>query len=199
MFSGWGIRTLSSDHVGFNPFAYHLGSVWPSANAITARGLKRYGASIALHRLVEGLFAATQLFAYDRLPEVFGGNPRDEYHPHPGLYPGGCSPQAWSASAVIGLLDSILGITPLAPDRVIIIDPDLPEWLPDVTLEHIAFGGGYLSLQFYREENGYTRYEVLDCTPDIRLFQPGSAEEGLRCGSDRLARTIGAALSQRNS
>ena len=29
MFSGWGVRTLSSDHPAFNPLAYHLGSVWP--------------------------------------------------------------------------------------------------------------------------------------------------------------------------
>ena len=29
MFSGWGIRTLSSRHPAYNPFAYHLGTVCP--------------------------------------------------------------------------------------------------------------------------------------------------------------------------
>src|SRR3954462_7774030 len=29
MWSGWGIRTLSSDHVAYNPFSYHTGTVWP--------------------------------------------------------------------------------------------------------------------------------------------------------------------------
>ena len=28
MWSGWGVRTLSSDHPAYNPFSYHLGSVW---------------------------------------------------------------------------------------------------------------------------------------------------------------------------
>ena len=32
MWSGWGIRTLSSEHAGYNPFGYHTGSVWPHDN-----------------------------------------------------------------------------------------------------------------------------------------------------------------------
>jgi glycogen debranching enzyme len=34
MFSGWGIRTLSSAEVRYNPLSYHLGSVWPHDNSI---------------------------------------------------------------------------------------------------------------------------------------------------------------------
>ena len=109
MFSGWGIRTLSSRHPAFNPFAYHLGSVWPSPNSIAAYGLMRYGFVDHMHRVAEGLFAATQVFDLDRLPEVFGGHTRDARHPHPGLYPGACSPQAWSAGAVILLVQTMTG------------------------------------------------------------------------------------------
>lgn len=29
LFSGWGVRTLSADHVAYDPFSYHRGSVWP--------------------------------------------------------------------------------------------------------------------------------------------------------------------------
>ena len=29
MFSGWGVRTLSSQHPAYNPYAYHRGTVWP--------------------------------------------------------------------------------------------------------------------------------------------------------------------------
>ena len=43
MFSGWGIRTLSSSSPAYNPMSYHNGSVWPHDNAIAAAGLKRYG------------------------------------------------------------------------------------------------------------------------------------------------------------
>src|SRR5262249_30329021 len=34
MFSGWGIRTVASSEVRYNPMSYHNGSVWPHDNAI---------------------------------------------------------------------------------------------------------------------------------------------------------------------
>ena len=39
MWSGWGIRTLSSDHTAYNPFSYQTGSVWPHDNAHDRRRL----------------------------------------------------------------------------------------------------------------------------------------------------------------
>jgi glycogen debranching enzyme len=29
LFSGWGIRTLSTTHPAYSPLSYHLGSIWP--------------------------------------------------------------------------------------------------------------------------------------------------------------------------
>ena len=43
MFSGWGIRTLSSAEKAYNPISYHLGTVWPHDNALIAAGFERYG------------------------------------------------------------------------------------------------------------------------------------------------------------
>jgi glycogen debranching enzyme len=43
LFSGWGVRTLSSEHPAYNPFSYHLGSVWPVENGTFALGFARYG------------------------------------------------------------------------------------------------------------------------------------------------------------
>src|SRR6478752_8647004 len=45
MWSGWGVRTLSTKHAAYNPLSYQLGSVWPHDNAIIANGLARYGHS----------------------------------------------------------------------------------------------------------------------------------------------------------
>ena len=56
MFSGWGIRTLSSSSKAYNPMSYHNGSVWPHDNAIAAAGLKRYGVDAATARIATGLF-----------------------------------------------------------------------------------------------------------------------------------------------
>ena len=43
MWSGWGIRTLSSKHAAFNPHSYQNGSVWPHDNGLIALGFRRYG------------------------------------------------------------------------------------------------------------------------------------------------------------
>ena len=43
MFSGWGVRTLSTDDRGYNPIGYHTGTIWPHDNAIVALGLARAG------------------------------------------------------------------------------------------------------------------------------------------------------------
>ncbi|MGH7079553.1 MAG: amylo-alpha-1,6-glucosidase [Acetobacteraceae bacterium] len=194
MFSGWGIRTLSSRHPAFNPFAYHLGSVWPSPNSIAAYGLKRYGFDAAMQRVAEGLFAASQIFDLDRLPEVFGGHTRDARHPHPGLYPGACSPQAWSAGAVILLVTTMLGLLPLAPQRVLIVDPALPEWLPEMTLRNIQVGPSRARLRFRRDASGHTEVEVFeDGGLAIRRLPP--AEGPLSQGKDRVAAAIRSALA----
>jgi len=49
LFNGWGIRTLSSEHLAYDPFSYHLGSVWPVENGALATGLARYGCQHELH------------------------------------------------------------------------------------------------------------------------------------------------------
>ncbi len=191
MFSGWGIRTLSSQHPAFNPFAYHLGTVWPSPNAVTAAGLKRFGFDDEMFRVAEGLFAASQVFTLDRLPEVFGGHARDARHPHPGLYPGACSPQAWSSGAVILLVDAMLGLMALAPKNTLVVDPALPEWLPEVTARHIQVGTKRAALRFSRLPSGRTEVEVLDAG-GLVIVRPDLA--GLTRGQDRAAAAFRAAL-----
>ncbi|MGC1870377.1 MAG: glycogen debranching N-terminal domain-containing protein [Acidobacteriaceae bacterium] len=76
LFSGWGIRTLSSEHPAFNPFSYHRGSVWPVTTAGFLLAFSRYGLHGEMHRLARAFFEAASLFEHDRLPEVFGGHQR---------------------------------------------------------------------------------------------------------------------------
>ncbi len=178
LFSGWGLRTLSACHPAFNPFAYHLGSVWPASNSLIGFGLKRYGFNAHLHRLAEAVFDASQLFEYDRLPEVFGGHPRDWQHPHPGIYPGANSPQAWSAGAVILLVQSMLGLLPLAVLDTLIVDPDLPEWLPELTLTNIKVGGGQIGVHFRRDDVGYTHHEIIGHRGALRVHRSAAPKKG---------------------
>lgn len=160
MFSGWGIRTLSSAHPAFNPFSYHRGSVWPVEQATIAFGFARYGAWGELDRLARGFFDTTKLFTEGRLPEVVGGIQRDAEHPHPGIYPDSCEPQGWSSSAVIQVVQALLGMVAVAPARVLIVDPHLPDWLPDLRLEGVTVGSSRVDLAFRRTARGRTRFST---------------------------------------
>jgi len=195
LFSGWGIRTLSADHPAYNPFAYHLGTVWPSPDAVTAFGLRRYGFDRALFTVAEGQFAASQLFDLDRLPEVFGGNPRDARHPHPGLYPAACSPQAWSAGAVILLVNTMLGLMPVAPRGTLVVDPVLPDWLPELTVRNIRVGDRRAALRAWRDSEGATQLDVLEAG-GLVIVRPSPAT--LSAGQDRVAARVRLAQDPRS-
>ena len=186
LFSGWGIRTLPKLHPAFNPFTYHLGSVWPATNAVVAFGLKRYGFNAQLHELAKAMFDATELFDLERLPETMGGHARDRRHPHPGIYPQANSPQAWSASAVISLIYTMLGLIPIAPRQTLIVEPDLPEWLPELALNTIRVGKAQVGLRFRRDATGYTHHEVIEQKGRLRIHRLS----GNGSGTDRFASVV---------
>lgn len=177
MFSGWGVRTLSSEHAAFDPFSYHRGSVWPVEAGTFAVGLARYGCWEQLHRVAEGIFSAAALFEGHRLPEVLSGLPRDEQHPHPGVYPQSCSPQAWSSSSIIATVHALLVLRPFAPLRTILVDPHLPPWLDDFTIEGVRLGGATFDLSVRRRRGGKVdvktsgdRIAVLRKTPVAQMM-----------------------------
>lgn len=160
LFSGWGIRTLSSRNPAYNPHSYHRGSVWPVEQGSFAVGFMRYGLHHHLDTLARAQFEAARLFQYFRLPEVFSGHARDADHPFPAPYVHACSPQAWSASAVFCLLQSMLGLYPYAPLNLLLVDPHLPEWLPEITVQRLRVGHSIVTLRF-RRQGAKTEYEVL--------------------------------------
>lgn len=171
LFTGWGIRTLSSAHPRYNPYSYHLGSVWPVEHGTFALGFMRYGLYDRLHQLARAQFDAASLFEFHRLPELFGGQPRDHDHPFPAIYPNASSPQAWSASSVFSLLQGMLGLYPYAPLKMLLLDPHLPEWLPEITLRDLRIGKARVTIRFRRGENGRTTYRVLDREGKLRVVR----------------------------
>ena len=62
LFSGWGIRTLSSDHAFYNPLSYHRGTVWAVEQATTIFGLRRFGFGARAHDLIQALFDLALLY-----------------------------------------------------------------------------------------------------------------------------------------
>jgi len=174
MFSGWGIRTLSSENPAFNPCSYHRGSVWPVEHGAFAMGLMRFGLWDHLHRICRALFEAASVFDFYRLPEVFSGHPRDDAHPFPALNPKTNWPQAWSSSAMFSLMQAMLGIYPYAPLNTLIVDPHLPEWLPEITLEGLRVGDSSATIRFYRKESGSSDYHIVDLNGPLHVIRQPS-------------------------
>jgi glycogen debranching enzyme len=162
LFSGWGVRTLSSRHPAYNPYSYHRGSVWPVEQGTFALGFYRHGLHEEAARVARAQFEAAELFDHFRLPEVFGGHPRDAEHPFPALYPQANSPQAWSSSSLFLHLQAMLGIYPYAPLHLLLVDPWLPEWLPRIRIEDLRVGDARISLEFERKDGGASSYRVLE-------------------------------------
>jgi glycogen debranching enzyme len=80
--------------------------VWPVEQATIAAGFGRYGLIEQLHQVARGFFDLAALFEDSRIPESVGGIARDAAHPHPGIYPKADAPQAWSASAVVMMVQA---------------------------------------------------------------------------------------------
>jgi len=122
MFSGWGIRTLSTDDQRYNPIGYHVGTVWPFDNSIIAWGLRKYGFKTEAARVAAGILDAADFFE-GRLPEAFAGYERPDTR-YPVEYPTACSPQAWSSGTTLLLLRTMLGLEPHGDH--LIVDPSVP-------------------------------------------------------------------------
>jgi glycogen debranching enzyme len=207
MFSGWGIRTLTTEHPSYNPWAYHLGTVWPVENATFALGFKRYGLDDHVDRLARALLEAAAGLPGVRLPELIGGQSRDEL-PFPVAYPQANCPQAWSASATIQLVQIMLGIYPFAPMRLLaLVRPRLPAGIDEVTIHRLRVGDARISLRFRRRDDGSASHEVLSRRgtlavveappPDVAAASDLGewlAAHALRAAPGRLARAARLAL-----
>lgn len=111
LFTGFGIRTLSSREKAFNPMSYHNGSVWPHDNSLIVQGMQRYGRLKEASLVARGLLRAAWSFEGARLPELFGGyGTREARRPVP--YRVSCSPQAWAAGSPLLVLRALLGLQP---------------------------------------------------------------------------------------
>jgi glycogen debranching enzyme len=160
LFSGWGVRSLSDRHPSYNPFAYHLGCVWPVEQATFALGFKRYGLEGHLARLAEGMFDAASASPNGRLPEALTGHARDEVAA-PVPYPAANVPQAWSLSALVQLVQVMLGLYPFAPLRILaVVRPQLPSWIPELTVAGLRVGGAVVDLRFRRRPDGSASWSV---------------------------------------
>jgi glycogen debranching enzyme len=137
LWSGWGVRTMSSGDAAFNPLSYHNGTVWPHDNSLIAWGLARYARWPEAHRIARRMLNAAAHFS-NQLPEVFAGFSRSAT-PFPIAYPTAARPQAWAAATPVLLLQLLLGLRPDHAREVLTSDapPDLPSWLGTLKLSGV--------------------------------------------------------------
>ncbi|MEH6952949.1 hypothetical protein V4R08_17095 (plasmid) [Nitrobacter sp. NHB1] len=181
MWSGWGIRTLSSDHVSFNPYHYQVGAVWPHDNGFIAQGMKRYGFHDEANRIAEAVTRAIDFFELDQVPELYAGTQK-ELGSFPVQYLGANVPQGWAAGTMFSLLQAILGFQPDAPNGKLYVDPVLPDWLPEITVRDLKLGKESFDIRFVQFGND-TQFQVLKGPPDgvsrrpMAMLRPGGIKE----------------------
>ncbi len=168
LWCGWGFRTLSSQNPAYNPISYQLGSVWPHDNATIAMGLKQYGYHREANQIAEGILAAAGYFESGRMPELFGGIERQPGR-FPVPYPDANVPQAWAAGSIFLLIRVMLGLEAKALERALIVQPVLPDWLPDLELINLSVGKATVTLRFWREGE-QTQWKVLHLEGELTVY-----------------------------
>ncbi|MFK3978858.1 glycogen debranching N-terminal domain-containing protein [Micromonospora sp. NPDC050397] len=134
LFSGWGVRTTSTDDRAYNPIGYHRGTVWPHDNSLIAHGLARYGFREEANRIILAMLEASRSSAY-RLPEAFSGYDRS-FGRAPVPYPTACNPQAWASAAPILFIRTMLGTEPR--NRQLTLDPKIPPEIGRIRMTNVS-------------------------------------------------------------
>jgi glycogen debranching enzyme len=141
LWSGWGVRTMSTDDGAYSPLSYHNGTVWPHDNSLIAHGLARYARWPEAHRIVQRMLEASEYFDHE-LPEVFAGLPRTQT-PFPIAYPTAARPQAWAAGTPVLLLQVLLGLQPNRQRQTLetLAPLELPSWAGAIRLTGVRVFG----------------------------------------------------------
>jgi glycogen debranching enzyme len=167
MFSGWGIRTLSSDDGGFNPIGYHVGTVWPHDNAIAVLGLARYGFREEANRISLAQLEAAAHSGF-RLPEAFAGFDRGTCR-FPVPYPTPCSPQAWATGAPFMFVEAMLGL--VEREGEIRLDPCVPDEIGRIFVSRLRAFGTHWDVEAIGRE-GHVRLAI-----DSKSREPDSTRK----------------------
>ncbi|RZF62621.1 amylo-alpha-1,6-glucosidase [Sphingobacterium corticibacterium] len=169
MFSGWGVRTLSSLAGRYNPMSYHNGSIWPHDNALIAYGLSKYGLQKHVLRIMESIFDASLFIELQRVPELYCGFDKRQGI-GPTAYPVACSPQAWAVGAVFMLLQSCLRIDINAINKTITFDRIiLPDYLNEIYLTDLKLGNQKCTLIINRSKYGNVGFNILHKPDDWEI------------------------------
>jgi hypothetical protein len=115
-----------------------------------------------------------------------GGYARGE-RATPGAYPRANTPQLWNAGAFPLLVHTMLGLQPVAALDLLVIDPMLPNWLPEIVLHDLRLGGATATIRFWRDGRGVSHGEVVQKRGTLRLVRQPPIESTSATVRDRFA------------
>ncbi|WP_234485671.1 glycogen debranching N-terminal domain-containing protein [Streptomyces sp. MBT97] len=148
MDSGWGLRGLGTQEVGYNPFGHRSGAVRIHETAVAVAGLGVAGYEKEATALLRGVLAAAEAFGH-RLPEMYAGEQRvDGQAPLP--HPAACRPAATAAGAGVLLLTTLAGVRPDAPAGTVVLRPLRGAPLGEVALTGLRVGDAPFSVRVGR-------------------------------------------------
>jgi hypothetical protein len=94
---------------------------------------------------------------------------------------------------VVLLVQSLLGMRPVAPLGLLLVDPHLPPWLPDLRLDGVRVGQAQIDLAFERAKDGTTRHRVVRREGRVRVLRqpvPQGPQSPLRRRAAAAARSL---------
>lgn len=170
MFTGYGVRTMSSRAAGYYPMSYHNGSVWPHDNGMMMLGCLQAGRFEEAAGIASGLLRTAAEVPDYRFPELLCGYGSKEYGrliP----YPATCSPQAWSGATAFVMLQAALGLQADALHGRVFLQPNLPPDIQELKAEGISLGRGVLDLELRTDPGtGQTRAAILQNTTGLEII-----------------------------
>ena len=88
------------------------------------------------------------------------------------------------------MVHTMLGLQPVAPLELLVVDPHLPSWLPEIVLHDLRLAGATVTLRFWRDRHGGSHVEIVHKRGTFRLVKqppPESLTSGVR---DRMTALI---------
>ncbi|MFJ5772627.1 glycogen debranching N-terminal domain-containing protein [Streptomyces sp. NPDC093094] len=146
--SGWGLRTLGVQEVGYNPFGHRTGAVRVHETAVAVAGLAAADHEKEATSLLRGLLAAAESFGH-RLPEMYAAERRTTASA-PLPHPAACRPAATTAAAGVLLLTTLAGIRPDAPAGTVTLRPLRGAPLGELGLTGLRIAGAPFSVRVSR-------------------------------------------------
>jgi len=64
--------------------------------------------------------------------------------------------------------------TAASPLNVLLLDPHLPDWLPEITLDRLHVGKAVARIRFWRKDDGTSDYEVEDIRGTLHVIRQPS-------------------------